>query len=67
MKYEGMIPLEIQMEELSHLPDLLFINFCNEKFKINRGIYNVIDQFFFLLKALSSNKFPSLWSNMMIN
>jgi hypothetical protein len=28
---------------------------------------SVIDQFFFLLKALSSNKFPSLWSNMMIN
>lgn len=30
-----------------HLPDLLFIQYCNDQFGINRGIYNTIDSWFF--------------------
>ena len=29
-----------------HLPDLTFVRFCEEKFGINRGVYNTIDKWF---------------------
>lgn len=29
-----------------HLPDLDFVRFCEEKFSINRGVYNTIDKWF---------------------
>ncbi|WP_209123570.1 hypothetical protein [Alkalihalobacillus sp. BA299] len=28
-------------------PDLTFVNYCIEKYKINRGVYNTIDTWFF--------------------
>ncbi|WP_237389529.1 hypothetical protein [Bacillus sp. USDA818B3_A] len=30
-----------------NMPDLQFSNWCNSQFKINRGIYNTIDQWFY--------------------
>ena len=30
-----------------HLPDLQFVQFCEERFGLNRGIYNTIDSWFF--------------------
>lgn len=30
-----------------HYPDLHFVNYCTDEFDINRGIYNVIDKWFF--------------------
>lgn len=32
--------------DIVHLPDLDFVRFCQEKFSINRGIYNTIDKWF---------------------
>ena len=34
-------------EEVFNLPDLRFIQFCEWKFKLNRGIYNNIDNWFY--------------------
>ncbi|MBM4763074.1 hypothetical protein [Bacillus sp. B15-48] len=39
--------MEIQSEELFNMPDLLFAQFCDEKFQINRGVLNVIDVWFY--------------------
>ncbi|WP_408011387.1 hypothetical protein ACJROX_14450 [Pseudalkalibacillus sp. A8] len=30
-----------------HLPDLAFVKLCEEKYGINRGIYNTIDAWFY--------------------
>jgi riboflavin kinase len=30
-----------------HLPDLKFVQYCNRNFRINRGIYNTIDEYFY--------------------
>lgn len=35
------------MEETVNIPDLSFINVCNEKYGINRGVYNTIDAWFY--------------------
>jgi riboflavin kinase len=35
------------MEETVNIPDLSFINICNEKYGINRGVYNTIDAWFY--------------------
>jgi len=32
--------------DVVHLPDLEFVRFCEEQFKINRGVYNTIDKWF---------------------
>jgi riboflavin kinase len=37
----------ISMEETVNIPDLSFINICNEKYGINRGVYNTIDAWFY--------------------
>ncbi len=29
------------------MPDLTFVRFCEEKYGINRGIYNTVDQWFY--------------------
>ena len=29
-----------------HLPDLDFVRFCEEKFSVNRGVYNTVDKWF---------------------
>ena len=34
-------------EEMIHLTDLSFIHFCNERYGINRGVYNTIDAWFY--------------------
>src|SRR5699024_10000028 len=31
----------------SQLPDLKFVRFCEEKYGINRGIYNTVDEWFY--------------------
>jgi riboflavin kinase len=30
-----------------HFPDLQFVQFCEESFGLNRGVYNTIDSWFF--------------------
>ncbi|MBI0579111.1 hypothetical protein IEC97_17210 [Neobacillus cucumis] len=30
-----------------NLPDLQFFILCNQKYKVNRGVYNTIDQWFY--------------------
>ncbi|MED1472440.1 hypothetical protein [Bacillus salipaludis] len=30
-----------------NLPDLQFFIWCNQKYKVNRGVYNTIDQWFY--------------------
>ncbi|MDQ0201516.1 hypothetical protein J2S10_004722 [Neobacillus ginsengisoli] len=30
-----------------NLPDLQFFNWCNHQYRLNRGIYNTIDQWFY--------------------
>ncbi|MBA9028435.1 hypothetical protein [Peribacillus huizhouensis] len=35
------------MNALIHLPDLLFIQWCDAEFGINRGVYNTIDSWFY--------------------
>ena len=34
-------------EEMFHLPDLQFIQFCEQQFSLNKGIYNTIDSWFY--------------------
>jgi riboflavin kinase len=36
-----------QDEELLNIPDLLFSKFCEEKYEINKGVYNTIDHWFY--------------------
>lgn len=31
----------------SQMPDLIFVRFCEEKYGVNRGIYNTVDQWFY--------------------
>lgn len=35
------------IDKTIHLPDLSFIRLCNEKYGVNRGLYNTIDTFFY--------------------
>jgi riboflavin kinase len=34
-------------EEIFNLPDFLFSKFCEEKYDINKGVYNTIDRWFY--------------------
>ncbi|WP_051302680.1 hypothetical protein [Salibacterium aidingense] len=36
-----------ETEELIHLPDLLFVRYCETAGSINRGVYNTIDHYFY--------------------
>lgn len=36
-----------QINAYLHMPDLLFVRFCEKEFKVNRGIYNTIEQWFY--------------------
>lgn len=38
---------EMVMNYTINVPDLSFTNFCNEKYGINRGVYNTIDAWFY--------------------
>ncbi|OCA92014.1 hypothetical protein [Pseudobacillus wudalianchiensis] len=35
------------LNTLIHLPDLLFVQWCDAEFGINRGVYNTIDSWFY--------------------
>ncbi|WP_010288717.1 hypothetical protein [Kurthia massiliensis] len=37
----------VQLEEIFHLPDLQFVQFCEKRFALNKGIYNTIDSWFY--------------------
>lgn len=37
----------MNIEEAVHYSDLYFVNYCFEKYGINRGIYNTIDSWFY--------------------
>ncbi|MFJ5624789.1 hypothetical protein ACIQD3_19135 [Peribacillus loiseleuriae] len=37
----------LDVEETIHLTDLSFINVCNKKYGINRGVFNTIDAWFY--------------------
>lgn len=47
-----------KIEQLIDLPDLQFVRFCEEVFRINRGIYNIIDAWFYEqdIKNVSSRR-----------
>ncbi|RFU65091.1 hypothetical protein [Peribacillus glennii] len=34
-------------DEIIHLTDFSFVQLCNEKYGVNRGIYNTIDSWFY--------------------
>ncbi|MEH7125124.1 hypothetical protein V7127_18080 [Bacillus sp. JJ1773] len=36
-----------QDDKLYHLPDIVFSKFCEQEYKVNKGVYNTIDQWFF--------------------
>lgn len=35
------------VSELIHLPDLKFVRFCSDFYKVNRGVYNTIEDWFY--------------------
>jgi riboflavin kinase len=39
--------MKFQSEEIVHLPDLLFSKLCEDRYKINKGVYNTIDRWFY--------------------
>ncbi|MBT2658450.1 hypothetical protein J7E81_25035 [Bacillus sp. ISL-18] len=49
----------VNEKETIHLTDLSFINVCTNKYGINRGVYNTIDEWFYrqgLLNILERRK-----------
>jgi riboflavin kinase len=36
-----------KLEKIFHLPDLQFVQFCEKRFALNKGIYNTIDSWFY--------------------
>ncbi|AZV41406.1 hypothetical protein [Peribacillus asahii] len=36
-----------QLEEILNMPDLLFSQLCEERYEINKGVYNTIDRWFY--------------------
>ncbi|ARF17113.1 hypothetical protein [Sporosarcina ureae] len=43
----SVFPSQEQMEDLFHLPDRRFFDWCAKSYSINRGIFNVIDSWLF--------------------
>jgi riboflavin kinase len=39
--------MELGSNRILHFPDLVFVKWCEEKFGVNRGIYNTIDSWFY--------------------
>lgn len=37
----------LQLEEILNMPDLLFSRLCEEKYEVNKGVYNTIDRWFY--------------------
>lgn len=42
-EYQEQVPVELPI----HLPDKKFVDWCFEHYSINRGVFNVIDNWFF--------------------
>lgn len=40
-------PYSFETSTYLNLPDLQFFHWCNHHFRINRGVYNAIDQWFY--------------------
>lgn len=38
---------KMKVDQLIHLPDLQFVRYCEDIFYINRGVYNIIDSWFY--------------------
>jgi riboflavin kinase len=38
---------KFQTETHLHMPDLLFSRFCEEEYKVNRGVYNTIEKWLY--------------------
>ena len=39
--------MELASMRIPHMPDLLFVQWCEETFGVNRGVYNTIDAWFY--------------------
>lgn len=39
--------MKFQSEEIVNLPDLLFSKLCEDRYSINKGVYNTIDRWFY--------------------
>ncbi|EGQ26487.1 hypothetical protein ABZ756_10170 [Mammaliicoccus sciuri] len=37
----------MHIEKAIHLPDIAFVRLCNDRFGVNKGLYNTIDTFFY--------------------
>lgn len=37
----------VDTREVIHLPDLQFIQYCQQRYGLNRGVYNTIDSWFY--------------------
>jgi hypothetical protein len=37
-----------ERKPIINLPDLLFVKYCTETFGLNRGVYNTIDEWFYM-------------------
>ncbi|KRF67243.1 hypothetical protein ASG99_16595 [Bacillus sp. Soil768D1] len=42
-----------EQQSVVHLPDLLFVRYCQETYGLNRGVYNVIDEWFYRQNLVS--------------
>ncbi|PAE44651.1 hypothetical protein [Bacillus sp. 7884-1] len=40
-------PSNYQAECIVHLPEKGFVDYCSKQFSVNRGVFNVIDHWFF--------------------
>ncbi|MFC6603187.1 hypothetical protein ACFQDF_19260 [Ectobacillus funiculus] len=41
----------LKQNEYLNLPDLQFFNWCNQQYRLNRGIYNTIDEWFIIMAS----------------
>lgn len=37
-----------EVKAIINLPDILFVRYCSETYGLNRGIYNAIDEWFYM-------------------
>lgn len=46
-KDKGVFMEKFQTDTHLHMPDLLFVRFCEEEYKVNRGVYNTVEKWFY--------------------
>ena len=46
-KWKGVFMEKFQTDTYLNMPDLLFSKFCEEEFKVNKGVYNTIEQWLY--------------------